>query len=117
MCGFHNYDDGNFYRQMKRASPALVARTQQIEAAMAGERVPPDAWETFFEPICGAIAWNHFERMFNARKLALAFLAVKPSPRRFGAGALSFRCVANEDEARPETANTAFPERRFSLST
>jgi hypothetical protein len=99
MCGFHNYDDGNFYRQMKRASPALVARTRQIEAGMAGERVPTESWETFFEPVCGAIPWDHFERMFNSRRLALAFLAVKPSPGRFGAGAPSFRCVANEAAA------------------
>ena len=116
MCGFHNFDDENFYRQMKRPSPALVARTQQIEAGMAGERVPPDAWETFFAPVCGAIAWNHFERMFNCRRLALAFLAVKPSPRRFGSGSPSFRCVANEDETRIEAAYAGFPKRQFSIT-
>ena len=116
MCGFHNYDDGNFYRQMRRPSPALVARTQQIEAAMVGERVPLDAWKVFFEPVCGAIEWNHFERMFNCRRLALAFLAVKPSPQRFGSGASSFRCVANEDETPVEKAYASFPKRNLSVS-
>ena len=40
--------------------------------------------DVFFEPVCGAIPWDHFERMFKSRRLALAFLAVKPSPGRFG---------------------------------
>ena len=83
---------------------------------MVGERVPLDAWKVFFEPVCGAIEWNHFERMFNCRRLALAFLAVKPSPQRFGSGASSFRCVANKDETPVEKAYASFPKRNLSVS-
>ena len=96
MCGFHNYEGGNIYREMKRPSAALVARTRQIEANMRGDPVPRDAWETFFAPVCGAIEWRHFERMFHCRKLALAYLAMKPSLRRAGFGGTGFKCVANE---------------------
>lgn len=95
MCGFSSIEDGLIYRAFVPPSEALVERTRAIEAVMQGERVPEDAWLAFFSPACSAIEWPHFERMFRARKSAVAFLAIEVSTRRRARARSAFRCVAD----------------------
>jgi hypothetical protein len=90
MCGFHDFSDGNFYKKKVPPSAALIERTRAIEASMTGTAVPEEAWQVFFTPVCGGIAWSHFERMFQSRRLALAYLALQP--RRQQRPVSSFRC-------------------------
>lgn len=93
MCGFFDSKD-NIYRGFVRASEPLVQRTRLVEASMTGDPVPETAWEAFFSAACAAIEWPHFERMFEARTAAVAYLAVhssfKPPPRPS-----AFRCIAD----------------------
>lgn len=93
MCGY--FDRDNRYRAFVPASAALVERTRLVEAAMPGERVPEAAWQAFFSPACGAIDWPHFERMFHARKAAVAYLAIHASSRRRPHPKSAFRCIAD----------------------
>lgn len=49
--------------QHELASPELIARTREIEAAMPGERVPEAAWAIFFSHGGGSLAFEHHRRM------------------------------------------------------
>jgi hypothetical protein len=93
MCGYFDEGYGLSYRELTPPSPALIDRARKIEAAMEGERVPESEWETFFTPVCGAIEWKYFERMFRCRKLALNYLAVQAPARRLQTKAEAFRCA------------------------
>jgi len=95
MCGFSSIEDGMVYRAFVPPSAALVARTRAVEASLEGERVPEDAWAAFFSPACSSIEWPHFERMFRARKSAVAFLAIETSTRRRARARSAFRCIAD----------------------
>ncbi|GGE31294.1 hypothetical protein GCM10007276_05590 [Agaricicola taiwanensis] len=97
MCGFYAYEDGNKYRPLIPPSPALAARTRLVEAGMTGDPVPEAAWDTFFKPTCGAIPMDHFQRMFQARRLAVAYLAVQAPVRRPQRHASSFRCAEGDE--------------------
>jgi hypothetical protein len=92
MCGFHNFVDGNFYKKAVPPSQALIERARKIESTMAGDPVPESAWQVFFNPVCGAIEWKYFERMFQSRQLALAYLALQAPSRRMRPAAANFRC-------------------------
>ena len=96
MCGFFNFEGGNIYREITPPSAALIERTRKIEASLVGEPVPENAWGVFFAPVCGAIEWKHFERMFQCRKLALNYLAVQAPFRRSQQQASSFSCIVDE---------------------
>lgn len=95
MCGTYRPEDGNFYRAFIPPSEELVARTRAVEAAMDGPRVSQDSWDAFFGSACGAIEWAHFERMFQARNAAAAYLAIEVSARRRVRTRSAFRCVAD----------------------
>jgi hypothetical protein len=95
MCGTYRPEDGNVYRAYVPPSNDLVGRTRAIEASMAGERVPEDAWATFFSAACGAIEWVHFERMFQARNAAATYLSIETSSPRRARAASAFRCIAD----------------------
>jgi hypothetical protein len=95
MCGFFSDPNENRFRAFVPASEALVERTRLVEFSMKGEPVPEAAWQAFFSPACAAIEWAHFERMFLARKAAVAYLAVQSSSRRRQRPASSFRCIAD----------------------
>ncbi len=95
MCGTYRPEDGNAYRAYVPPSSDLVGRTRTIEAAMEGERVPEDAWATFFSAACGTIEWTHFERMFKARNAAATYLAIEASAPRRARMQSAFRCIAD----------------------
>lgn len=95
MCGTYRPEDGNFYRPFVAPSTDLVGRARAIEAAMEGERVPEEAWATFFSAACGAIEWSHFERMFRARNAAATYLAIEASAPRRARAPSAFRCIAD----------------------
>jgi hypothetical protein len=95
MCGFHNFPDGNFFRRAKPPSAALIARTRLVERSMLGERVPEEAWDAFFKPVCGAIDLQQFERMFKSRQAALAFLVLEPKARISFREASKFQCLTD----------------------
>ena len=89
------YEDGLIYRPVAPPSSELVERARLIEREMHGERVPEAAWRTFFDTRCGTIEWTHYERMFQARSAAAAYLAVQSASRRRVRPVSSFRCVAD----------------------
>ncbi len=100
MCGITSREDSNEFRAFRPPSEELVARTRAIEAAMQGGLVPEAQWTTFFGADCGAIAWQHFERMFSARKAAASYLAInaraadaREPRRRQSKSSISFRCI------------------------
>jgi len=95
MCGTYRPEDGNFYRAFIPPSAELVAQTRSVEAGMDGARVPQASWDAFFGSACGAIEWDHFERMFKARNAAAAYLAIEVSARRRIRAPSAFRCVAD----------------------
>ncbi len=95
MCGTYRPEDGNAYRAYVPPSTDLVRRTRAVEAVMQGERVPEDAWATFFSAACGAIEWAHFERMFQARNAAATYLAIEASAPRRARAQSAFRCIAD----------------------
>ncbi|HWA39746.1 MAG TPA: hypothetical protein VG873_17965 [Burkholderiales bacterium] len=96
MCGkTFDPEEGVVYKAFVPPSEELVARTRSIEASLPGARVPEEAWAAFFGAACVAIDWGHFERMFEARKAAAAYLAVLASARRRRPAADAFRCIAD----------------------
>lgn len=95
MCGYFSDPAENRFRAFVPASQALIARTRLVESTMTGGRVPEEAWQAFFSPACGAIEMAHFERMFLARKSAVAYLAMQPSTQRRQRPASAFRCIAD----------------------
>ena len=95
MCGYFNDADGNIYRGFVAPSDALVAAARSIEREMNGDRVPESAWQAFFSPDCGAIEFPHFERMFRARTIAVAFMATQRSTRFKPPRVSSLRCYAD----------------------
>jgi hypothetical protein len=44
-------------------APELVRRARQVEAGMAGQRVPEIAWDIYFGFAGGSIEWRHFQRI------------------------------------------------------
>ncbi len=62
---------------------------------MKGERVPEEAWDAFFNPVCGAIDLVQFERMFKSRQAALAFLILEPKKRLSLREAPTFQCFTD----------------------
>jgi len=46
MCGFSTID--NVYRPYVAPADDVVRKTREVEAAMAGERVPESAWARYF---------------------------------------------------------------------
>lgn len=94
MCGYFG-DQENRYRPFVPTSETVVERTRLVETTMAGERVPEAAWKVFFSPACSAINFDHFERMFMARKAAVTYLAIQASSRRRQRPSSSFRCIAD----------------------
>ena len=95
MCGFFIDPNENRYRAFVPASQALIERTRLVESTMKGELVPEAAWQAFFSLECGAIEWAYFERMFLARKAAVAYLAIQSPSRQRQRAASSFRCIAD----------------------
>lgn len=96
MCGFFG-DQENRYRPFVPASELVMERTRLVESSMGGERVPEMAWEAFFSPVCRAINFAQFERMFLARKAAVTFLAIQSGSRKRQRTTSAFRCVADPD--------------------
>jgi len=91
MCGYSTID--NVYRPYVAPADDVVRKTREVEAAMAGERVPESAWARYFSASCEPIAPGHFRRMFTARRAAVTYLAVQASTRLRPPTATPFRCV------------------------
>lgn len=96
MCGYFG-DQENRYRPFVPASEVVVERTRLVESTMGGERVPETAWEAFFSPVCATMDLAQFQRMFQARKAAVTFLAIQATSRRRQRTTAVFRCVADAD--------------------
>jgi hypothetical protein len=85
MCDACENDEPVTYAPVDRA---IVLRAREIEAAMAGERVPDKAWDIFFGFAGGAIGWQHFQRMRESHDEALRSIPpAKPSLGRKSAAA------------------------------
>lgn len=96
MCADFDYEDRGYYRTTPSPSEALIQQTREVEAAMQGPHVPDEAWAAFFSTACGTIDMRAFERMFAARKIAVAYLAVQQSRRaRPRPSATGLRCVGD----------------------
>ena len=91
MCAESAVD--NIYRPFVPPADEVVARTREIEAAMAGERVPESAWSSFFSAGCEPIAPAHFHRMFSARQAAVTYLAISTTARQRPRSRTGFRCI------------------------
>ncbi|MBN3267996.1 hypothetical protein CUR95_12105 [Bordetella bronchiseptica] len=96
MCAEVDYEDRGTYRKVPPPSEALIERTRQVEAGMPGERVPEQAWGTFFAVSCGVMDMGSFQRMFEARRIALSYLAMQRAryARRLGGGT-GLRCIGD----------------------
>ncbi|MEI2416998.1 hypothetical protein V8Z80_12535 [Orrella sp. JC864] len=96
MCADVDYEDRTVYRKVPPPSEALIERTRLVEAGMPGERVPQQAWDTFFAVSCGAMDMRSFQRMFEARRIALSFLALQRAryARRHDGGT-GLRCIGD----------------------
>lgn len=96
MCAEVDYEDKGVFRRQPAPSTALMARTRLVEAGMAGERVAETAWEAFFEPRCGAIDMRSFQRMFEARRIALCYLALQRASHARDPGPdTGLRCIGD----------------------
>jgi len=96
MCADFDYEDRRYYRQAAPPSQALIEQTRRVEAGMRGAPVPEAAWAAFFDTGCGVIDMPAFARMFEARKIAVAYLAVQQSRHaRPRASSIGLRCVAD----------------------
>ncbi|MCD0504297.1 hypothetical protein [Bordetella petrii] len=96
MCADFDYEDRGYYRKTPPPSEALIRQTRRVEAAMPGPGVPEGAWTAFFDMTCGSIEMRAFERMFAARKIAVAYLAVQQSRHaRPRPSATGLRCVGD----------------------
>ena len=96
MCAEVDYEDKGTFRRIPPPSSVLVEQTRSVEAGMAGDRVPEEAWRVFFAVSCGAMDMRSFQRMFEARRIALSYLALQRS--RYGrrhASGTGLRCIGD----------------------
>jgi len=101
MCGYFNDIDGNRYRAYAGPSPTLREETLRVARGMPGEPVPASAWDTFFSPACGAIDGRWFARMFEARQVAVAFLATQQFAPLGVRRPSALRCLPDDEAVVP----------------
>jgi hypothetical protein len=65
--------------------PEILTAARAIEAALAGEPVPDEAWAIYLGRAGGAIGWAQYQRIRSSYEAALASappIRMKPSLRR-----------------------------------
>lgn len=96
MCAYIDYEGQGTFRRIPPPTAELIERTRKVERELPGELVPEGAWATFFAVACGTMNMGHFQRMFQARRIALSYMALQNV--RYGrihGSAGNFRCVGD----------------------
>jgi len=96
MCADFDFEGQGTFRRIPPPTEQLIDRSREVESKLPGTPVPDDAWRVFFSVSCGVMDMGHFTRMFEARRIALSYMAVQRArfARRHGS-ATGFRCVAD----------------------
>ncbi|MGE4336147.1 MAG: hypothetical protein AB7E55_09255 [Pigmentiphaga sp.] len=96
MCAEVDYADRGTFRRVPPPSAVLVDKAREVEASLPGDQVSEEAWKVFFTVACGAMDMASFQRMFEARRIALSYLAVQRAryARRHESG-IGLRCIGD----------------------